>query len=43
VQLGDPRVVALCEAAQGRDLRRRLKDELGYDVKHTGALRLAAS
>lgn len=41
-QLGDERAVALCEAAQGSALRRRLRDELGYEVKHTGTLRIAS-
>lgn len=41
-QLGDARAVALCEAAQGRELRRRLRDELGYEVKHTGSLRVVS-
>jgi excisionase family DNA binding protein len=42
VHLGDARAVALCEAAQGREVRRRLRDEFGYDVKHTGELRIGS-
>ena len=40
--LGDPRVVALCEVAQGGAFQRRLADESGYDAGRAGEIRLGA-
>ena len=37
--LGDARVVALCEAAQSAAYRRRLADGLGYDAGRAGEIR----
>ncbi|MFZ5897252.1 MAG: substrate-binding domain-containing protein [Myxococcota bacterium] len=36
--LGDPRVVRVCETAQTASFRKRLRDEYGYGVAHTGEL-----
>jgi excisionase family DNA binding protein len=41
--LGDPRVVALCEVAQGAGYRRVLGRELGYDARKTGEVRFGAA
>jgi excisionase family DNA binding protein len=38
--LGDPRVIALCEVAQGAAFRRRLADESGYESDRAGEIRL---
>jgi putative molybdopterin biosynthesis protein len=40
--LGDPRVVALCEVAQGAAFRRRLADESGYESQRAGEIRFGA-
>jgi len=39
-ELGNPRVVAVCEVAQGLAWRRQLRDDFGYDVRRTGDLRV---
>lgn len=39
--LGDPRVAALCEAAQSAAYRKRLRGDLGYDVRRTGEIRVS--
>jgi putative molybdopterin biosynthesis protein len=39
-ELGNPRVVALCEVAQGPAWRKQLRDDFGYDVGRTGELRV---
>jgi len=39
-QLSRSLVVALCEVAQDLAFRKSLRDGLGYEVKHTGALRI---
>ncbi len=36
--LGDPRVVRLCETAQGASFLRQLADVAGYDTRKTGAI-----
>ncbi len=41
--LGDPRVLALCEAAQSKALRQRLRDDFGYDVQRTGEIQVGAA
>ena len=41
--LGDPRVVALCEAAQGEAFRKRLANESGYDAGRAGEIRVSAA
>ena len=41
--LGDGRVVALCERAQGGTYRQRLAGDFGYDVRRTGELRFGAA
>jgi hypothetical protein len=38
--LGDPRVIALCEVAQGTAFRRGLADESGYESDRAGEIRL---
>lgn len=40
--LGDPRVVALCEVAQGAAFRRRLAEESGYESQRAGEIRFGA-
>ena len=40
--LGDPRVVALCEVAQGAAFRRRLAEESGYESRRAGEIRFGA-
>lgn len=40
--LGDPRVVALCEVAQGAAFRRRLAQESGYESQRAGEIRFGA-
>lgn len=37
--LGDPRVVRLCELAQGKSYRQRLQRAAGYQVQHAGSIR----
>jgi len=41
--LGDPRVVRLCEVAQSARYRQRLAEVPGYDVTHAGELRFATA
>jgi putative molybdopterin biosynthesis protein len=41
--LGDPRVVAICERAQSATFRRRLGGDLGYDLRRAGDLRFGAA
>jgi molybdate-binding protein len=41
--LGDPRLVAMCEHVQTAAYRRRLIGEHGYDASHAGELRFGTS
>ncbi|APR84046.1 excisionase family protein [Minicystis rosea] len=38
--LADPRVAALCEAAQSAAFRKKLRDEVGYEVRRAGEIKL---
>ena len=40
--LGDPRVVALCEIAQSAAYRKRLRGGLGYELRRAGEIRVGA-
>ncbi len=40
--LGDPRVVALCEVAQSAAYRGKLRGDLGYEPRRTGEIRVSA-
>jgi excisionase family DNA binding protein len=41
--LGDPRVAALCAAAQTAAYRKRLRGEFGYEVRRAGEIRVSAA
>jgi putative molybdopterin biosynthesis protein len=41
--LGDPRVVALCEIAQSAAYRKSLRGDLGYEPRRAGEIRVSAS
>ncbi len=41
--LGDPRIIALCEAAQGGPYRAHLRDSAGYETERTGELKVRRS
>jgi excisionase family DNA binding protein len=41
--LGDPRVVALCEIAQSAAYRKTLRGDLGYEPRRTGEIRITAA
>jgi excisionase family DNA binding protein len=41
--LGDPRVVALCEAAQSASFRKQLGRDFGYEARRAGELRVSAA
>lgn len=40
--LGDPRVVALCETAQSAGFRKKLRGDLGYEPRRAGEIRVSA-
>jgi excisionase family DNA binding protein len=40
--LGDPRVVALCETAQSASFRRKLGRDFGYEPRRSGEIRVSA-
>jgi molybdate-binding protein len=40
--LGDPRVVALCEIAQSATYRKKLRGGFGYDPRKAGEIRVGA-
>jgi excisionase family DNA binding protein len=41
--LGDPRMAALCEAAQSAPYRKRLRGDFGYETRGTGQIRVHAT
>lgn len=41
--LGDPRVVALCEVAQGGACRKRLASDAGYEAQRAGEIRIGSA
>lgn len=41
--LGDPRMAALCEVAQGAAYRKRLRGDFGYETRGTGEIRVHAT